>query len=149
MVERFESLEPLLRVYEGCARTYLGEIEDTNLVKLHRVSGKVAYLSYPDFETDPHPALLRSVKLNWRTRELDCWDYLSSDNPPILHRKETFLPAEHPLREKFARLTRREEQHGLLEETATIGTRNGWNARLAACGFQLRGHRLVRRSTKT
>ncbi|MDA1053715.1 MAG: hypothetical protein O3C40_24970 [Planctomycetota bacterium] len=47
------------------------------------------------------------------------------------------------LREKFARLTRQEARHGLLDETATIGTRNGWNARLAARGFQLRGHRLV------
>ena len=28
-----ESLEPLLRVYEGCARAYLGEIKDTNLVE--------------------------------------------------------------------------------------------------------------------
>ena len=105
----------------------------------------VSYLSYPDFETDPHPALMRSVKLNLRTRELDCWDYFDSNNPPILHRKETFLPADHPLREKFARLTRQEEQHGLLDETATIGTRNGWNSRLQDRGFTLRGHRLVRR----
>jgi DNA phosphorothioation-associated putative methyltransferase len=28
-----ETLEPLLRVYEGCARAYLGEIEDMNIVK--------------------------------------------------------------------------------------------------------------------
>ena len=140
-----DSLEPLLRIYEGCARTYLGEIEDTNLVKLHRVSGKVSYLSYPAFDTDPHPALRRSVKLNLRTVELDCWDYVDSENPPILHRKETFLPTEHPLREKFARLTRQEEQHGLLDETATIGTQQGWKARLAERGFVLRGHRLVKK----
>jgi len=25
---------------------------------------------YPEFETDPHPALLRSIKLSLRTREL-------------------------------------------------------------------------------
>jgi hypothetical protein len=80
-----------------------------------------------------------------RTRELDCWDYFSSDNPPTLHRKEMFLPADHPSREKFARLTRQEEQHGLLNETATIVTRNGWNARLEERGFRLRGHRLVRK----
>jgi DNA phosphorothioation-associated putative methyltransferase len=139
-----DSLEPVLRIYEGCARAYLGEIEDTNLVKLHRLSGKVSYLAYPDFETNPHPALMRSVKLNLRTMELDCWDYLGSENPPVLHRKETFLPAEHPLREKFARLTRQEQQHGLLDDTATIGTRQGWQARLAECGFHLRGHRLLR-----
>ena len=50
-----------------CARTYLGEIEGANLIKLHRQSGKVSYLVYPDFETNPHPALLRSVKLALRT----------------------------------------------------------------------------------
>lgn len=139
-----ESLEPILRVYEGCARAYLGEIEDTNILKLHRFSGKVSYLAYPDFEKDPHPTLLRSVKLNLRSRELDCYDYSESDNPPILHRKETFLPADHPLRERFAKLTQQEERHGLLEDTSTIGTRNGWNTRLNELGFTLRGHRLVR-----
>ena len=41
----------LLRVYEGCARAYLGEVEGANLIKLHRHSGKVSYLVDPDFET--------------------------------------------------------------------------------------------------
>jgi len=72
--DALDSLEPLLRVYEGCARAYLGEVEGANLIKLHRHSGKVSYLVYPDFETDPHPALLRSLKLSLRTRELDCYD---------------------------------------------------------------------------
>lgn len=138
------ALEPLLRVYEGCGRAYLGEIEDATLVKLHRFSGKISYLAYPDFESDPHPALVRSVKLSLGTRELDCLDYAESDNPPILHRKETFLEPGHPLAAKFARLTQQEERHGLLDETAAIGTRQGWQAALAARGFTLRGHRLVR-----
>ena len=107
-----DSLEPLLRVYEGCARAYLGEVEGANLIKLHRHSGKVSYLVYPDFETDPHPALLRSIKLSLRTRELDCFDYAKSTNPPILHRKEAFLPPGHPLVARFARLTRQEESTG-------------------------------------
>jgi hypothetical protein len=33
----------------------------------------------------------------------------------------------------------------LLDETATIGTREGWERRLAERGFTIRGHRLVRR----
>ena len=63
------------------------------------------------------------LKLSLRTRELDCHDYATSTNPPILHRQETFLPPGHPLVAKFARLTRQEEKHGLLDETASIGTR--------------------------
>jgi DNA phosphorothioation-associated putative methyltransferase len=139
-----EALDPLLRVYEGCARAYLGEIAGANLIKLHRQTGKVSYLVYPDFETEPHPALLRSIKLNLRSREIESLDYAGSATPPILHRKGTFLPPDHPLRAKFERLTREEERAGLLDETATIGTRSGWSDRLSSMGYALRGHRLVR-----
>jgi DNA phosphorothioation-associated putative methyltransferase len=140
-----EALDPLLRVYEGCAQAYLGTLDGANLIKLHRHSGKVSYLVYPDFETDPHPALQRSVKLSLRTREIDCFDYTTSTNPPILHHKETFLTTDHPLHAKFARLTQQEEKYGLLDDTATIGTTEGWQAGLAERGFVLRGHRMVRR----
>lgn len=139
-----EQLSPLLRIYEGCARMYVGEIADATLVKLHRHSGKVSYLAYPDFDDDPHPALLRGVKVAMRSREIVCYDYDASENPPILHRKETFVQKDYPGADRFARLTAQEERHQLLDETATIGTRIGWENRLRERGFQLRGHRLVR-----
>jgi DNA phosphorothioation-associated putative methyltransferase len=144
-----ETLEPLLRVYEGCARAYLGEVEGANVIKLHRFSGKVSYLVYPQFDSDPHPPLLRSVKLSLRTRELACYDYADSENPPVLHRKEAFLRADDPRYEKFARLTQQEEEKGLLAETASIGTRDGWEARLREAGYRLRGHRLVKFSPRS
>jgi DNA phosphorothioation-associated putative methyltransferase len=99
---------------------------------------------YPDFGTDPHPALVRSVKLNLRTREIDCLQFAGTANPPILHRKEAFLRPDDPLRAKFARLTRQEERASLLKETTSIGTREGWQAGLSAAGFVLRGRWLVR-----
>jgi DNA phosphorothioation-associated putative methyltransferase len=104
-------------------------------IKIHRRSGKISYLVYPGFESDPHPALLRCIRLSLQTRELHCYDYAGSANPPNLHRKETLLSSDHPLHAKFARLTRQEEQHGLLGEAATIGTRAGWQARLQNAGF--------------
>jgi DNA phosphorothioation-associated putative methyltransferase len=143
-----DSLDPLLRVFEGCARAYVGDIEDTNIIKLHRFSGKVSYLSYPDFDKAPHPELMRSVKVNLRNLDLDCWDYVHSDNPPVLHRKEAFLTVDYPHYDRFARLTMQEEQHGLLDGTASIGTRLGWAKRLSEKGLCLRGHRLVKAKTK-
>jgi DNA phosphorothioation-associated putative methyltransferase len=124
------------------------EVEGANVIKLHRHSGKVSYLVYPEFETDPHPALLRSVRLSLRTRELDCHEYAATSNPPVLHRKETFLQHDHPLYARFERLTRQEEKHGLLTDTSQIGTRDGWTRRLRECGFSLRGHRLVKARAK-
>ena len=141
-----DSLEPLLRIYEGCGRAYLGEVEGANIIKIHRRSGKLSYLIYPNFEDDPHPALLRSVRVNLRTRQIDCNDYAHSTNPPILHRKDSFLGPDHTHREKFARLTAQEEKYGLLDDASGIGTRDGWTRRLAERGFALKGHRLVRSS---
>jgi DNA phosphorothioation-associated putative methyltransferase len=140
-----DTLEPLLRIYEGCGRAYLGEVDGANIIKIHRRSGKLSYLVYPNFENDAHPALLRSIRVNLRTRQIDSKDYSQSANPPVLHRKDAFLLPDNPLHEKFARLTAQEEKHGLLDDTARIGTRDGWSRRLEERGFTLRGHRLVRR----
>lgn len=87
------------------------------------------------------------MKLDMRNRQIDCQEFGQGGNPPILHRKETFLHGEHELWEKFAKLTEKEEKAGLLDETATIGTRDGWNTRLAEKGYALRGHRLIRKRT--
>jgi len=138
-----DSLGPLLRIYEGCGRAFLGEVEGANIIKIHRRTGKLSYLIYPDFETNPHPELLRSVRVNLRTRQIDSNDYSQSANPPVLHRKETFLRPDDPLREKFTRLTKQEIRNGLLDDPSSIGTRDGWSKRLKERGFALRGHRLV------
>jgi DNA phosphorothioation-associated putative methyltransferase len=139
-----DSLGPLLRIYEGCGRAYLGEVEGANVIKIHRRSGKLSYLVYPDFERDPHPALLRCVRLNLRTRQIECYDYSRSANPPVLHRKETFLLLSDPRHARFARLTAQEEKHGLLDEASRIGTRDGWAGRLRERGFTLRGHTITK-----
>ena len=52
-----------------------------------------------------------------------------------------------PLYERFARLTVQEERHGLLDDTPIIGTGKGWQIRLEERGFELRGHRLIRRKS--
>jgi len=123
--DAIETLEPLLRIYEGCGRAFLGEVEDANVIKIHRRTGKLSYLVYPDFDDEPHPALVRCVKLNLRTRQLECYDYNQSTNPPVLHRKEAFLHPSDERHGKFARLTAQEEKHGLLEDTS--GDRHaGW-----------------------
>ncbi len=40
-----DTLEPLLRIYEGCGRAYLGDVEGANIIKIHRRSGKLSYLN--------------------------------------------------------------------------------------------------------
>ena len=138
-------LPHVLRVYEGCARWLVGEIPGANLIKLATDKAKVSYLEYPDFDRDPHPVLRRTTYIRIGALDVDERDYSESDNPPILHRKETFVTDDYPQRDKFARLTAQEERFGLLSgDTREIGNLRGWQERLAACGVALRGHRVVR-----
>ena len=142
-ISAIPQLSPLMRVYEGCARALIGSVEGANIVKLHRDHPCVSYLSYPDFEKDPHPALSASLLVDLKTLRVKYREYTDSTNPPILHRKEEFLGSEHPLREKFARLTRQEEKYALYEDPRSIGTRDGWAKVLKERRVQLSGHRLI------
>lgn len=146
-IDGVPGLPALLRVYEGCARAYVGSVEGVNVLKMHRQKPQVSYLSYPDFEADPHPALRESLKVRFTGLQIEYRDYRDTPNPFILHRKETFLAPDHPLRPKFEKLTRQEEAKGLYENPRVIGTRDGWNAVLKANGLRLRGHQLIRASS--
>ena len=143
-VSALDLLDPLLRLYEGCASRAFGQMEGATLVKFRTDKPRVSYLFYPDFETDPHPALQASMQADFQGLRVDYRDYSNSTNPPILHRKETFVALTHPLYQKFARLTKQEERWGLLRETNTIGNHEGWQRRLCECQCVLKGHRLVR-----
>lgn len=140
-----QHLPPVLRVYEGCARGYIGVVDGANIVKLHRHKPQVSYLQYPKFEKDPHPALAASLKIPLDTFHIDYREYSKSTNPFILHRKETMLAPDHPLKPKFASLTAKEEELGLYESPELIGTREGWQRILDKKGVYFSGQRLVRK----
>ena len=135
-------LSPLLRAYEGCARRYLGAVEDANIIKLYRHEARVSYLCYPDFDRDPHPGLHKSVNVCLRSFKVRARHY--DDNRPILHRKELFVAPSYPRRRTYARLTAQEERHGLYFDPAVIGHRREWNSLVAKSGLRYQGHRLVR-----
>ena len=139
-----DRLPTILRVFEGCARAYMGTKAGATVVKLHRDKPVVSYLYYPTFETDGHPALQGSLAVYLQGPSANFRDYSESDNPPVLHRKEEFVADDYQLRRKFERLTKSEEAHGLYADTTAIGTRQGWEATLRARGLVISGHRLIR-----
>ncbi len=139
-VSALEGLNTLLRLYEGCASRTIGRLEGTTLIKFHINQPKISYLFYPDFDTDPHPALHTSMQIDLRDLQVIYRDYDKSENPPILHRKETFVTPDYPQYEKFCKLTRQEEDWGLLDNTQTIGTRKGWEKCLLDHCAQIQGY---------
>ncbi|MCC5828561.1 MAG: DNA phosphorothioation-associated putative methyltransferase [Phycisphaeraceae bacterium] len=145
-IDALDQLPLLLRIYEGCARSYLGSVDGANVIKLNRIEPKVSYLAYPTFDREAHPALAWSMRVAMGWCDVKCRDFGESANPPILHRKETLLAPSDERYERFSILTRQEEKLCLLEEPATIGTRDGWERRLAEYKVEIRGHRVVKKS---
>ena len=139
------SLSSILRLYEGCARGYLGRVDGANIIKLYRDEPKISYLSYPDFEREPHPGLVSSITVQLQTFRVKNRDYSRRRNLPILHRKELLVAPDHPQYRKWARLTRIEKEKGLLDDTSRIGLQDGWEQELARRGLYLKGHRLLSR----
>lgn len=134
----------LLRIYEECAALAAGRPGSWEVVKLHHDRRMVSWLSYPDFDRDPHPPLRASHHVDLANLQAGRSSYAEVTNPPVLHRKEEFLSGDDPRHGLYARLTASEARAGLYLNPHLIGTRDGWQSELARCGRLLRGHRLVR-----
>ena len=141
--ESLHLLPALLRVYEACARRIVGEISEANLVKLHRDSKMVSYLSYPDFWDNPHPPLASSYSVSLVEQKFDFRRYDNRKNRPILHRKETFIPPSHQDFAKFSKLTADEESLGLYKNPELIGHEEGWLKVLQSKEIKITGHSIV------
>ncbi|MDZ7996177.1 MAG: DNA phosphorothioation-associated putative methyltransferase [Nostoc sp. EfeVER01] len=141
-VSALAALDPVLRICEGCASRTIGRIDEATLIKYHTDKPQISYLSYPEFDTDPHPALKASIGIDLKTLFVTHRDYETRANPPILHRKETFVTSDYPGYEEFAKLTQQEQELGLLNQKSDIGTREGWEKCLAAYRVEIRGHQV-------
>ena len=117
--------------------------EQFNVIKLHTGLPKISFLSYPEFFAKPHPSLSSAVVVDLTSGKIRRDEYHSRPNPPILHRKETLLPADHPEYPRFSELTRAEENAGLLNETSRIGFKLNWEQLLVGRKLAIRGHSVV------
>ena len=138
-----DELDPMLRLYEGCASRTIGRMPEATLIKIHLKAPKLSYLFYPDFNSSPHPCLQTSMQIDLRDLQVIYKEYDINMDRPILHWKETYVSTNYPQREKFARLTRQENAWGLLDNPKAISTCKSWEQLLTAQCAQLQGHRLV------
>ncbi len=120
--------------------------ESWNLLKIHTDEFAFTFLNYPDFDSDPHPALAEATKINLNTGSILRTDYRERANPPILHRKETFLRPGDPRIPSFAALTKSEEQAGLYRHPSRIGLRIQWLTLLKQHQLGYDGQVLIRTS---
>lgn len=111
--------------------------DDWNILKFNKLDFKVTFLSYPDFESYSYPALQHSNTVDLQKLSTRKGDYSKSENPPILHRKETFVSEDYPLHPEFESITSEGEAIGLYENTRTIGFKKNWEKLIRSKGYEL------------
>jgi DNA phosphorothioation-associated putative methyltransferase len=83
------------------------------------------------------------MQIDLRDLHVSYRDYDTDDDPPVLHHKDALLSPDYPLYEKFAKLSRQEEDWGLLDDLHAISHRQGWLRCLEEHCATLQGHRVV------
>jgi DNA phosphorothioation-associated putative methyltransferase len=98
-----------------------------NIIKIHKKKAKISFLKYPEFDKDAYPILTKSYSIDLEANKCKVIDYAKSTNPPILHRKELFVPESYPLFAKFKEATVTAEKLGYYSgDSRKIGYRNQW-----------------------
>ena len=108
-----------------------------NVAKFFRRDFKLTLLNYPDFDTYAYPALAQSRTVNLETLAVRTAEYCTSDNPPILHRKETLVTEDDPRRVLFEAVTHEGDAAGLYENPRSIGFKRNWEKLIRIKGYSL------------
>ena len=122
------------------------KVAEWDLVKLYKKEFRLSLLSYPTFYSESYPALQKSVNIDLVKLTHKVTDYSNSDNPPILHRKETMITPSNPHFEHFRNITQEGENAGLYENTRIIGFKRSWHNIIERHGYELVDGRLFRSS---
>jgi len=108
-----------------------------NLLKFFKRDFKLTYLHYPDFEVYAYPPLKKSHSVDLEKLSFRTVNYADSPNPPILHRKETFIHKSHPSLILFEEITKEGELAGLFNNTRSIGFKVNWENKIQSLGYYL------------
>ncbi len=133
------------------ANQLLIQEDSWDIAKFSRRKFKLSLLSYPDFSEDSYPALKHSYTINLHDFSYRKTNYTNSTNPPILHRKESFILNDNPHYKLFKSITKEGEQAGLYTNVKRIGFRRNWEEIINNHGYELIEGRLqpIKKQTKS
>ncbi len=108
-------LPAVLRIYVGCGLVLFGELDEVDIVKIHKFSGKLTLLRYDDYLRNPLPELLERTKIKLRERRMDVFDHGNSERIQILYYKERYLARDDLRQVEWGAFSRELRQFGLTE----------------------------------
>ncbi|WP_068740006.1 DNA phosphorothioation-associated putative methyltransferase, partial [Oleiphilus sp. HI0117] len=148
--DSFDTIDGVLRDFLIRISTAIKLTTDEwNVVKLYKRSFRISFLNYPSFFDEAYPSLHTSNTVNLVEKSVKESKYTTSDNPPILHRKELFITEDHPRYEECCHITQEGEAAGLYDNTHIIGFKSSWERLIEQKGYTLVDGRLFRQAVVT
>jgi DNA phosphorothioation-associated putative methyltransferase len=89
-----DALPTVVRTFIACAELLYGNLHEADILKIHKHSGKVTFLTYADFESSLLPRLTLRAKVNLRTQRVDAFDH--SGDGQLLYFKERYIDPSDP-----------------------------------------------------
>jgi DNA phosphorothioation-associated putative methyltransferase len=112
-----DRLPTVLRTFIACAELLYGDVHEADILRIHKLTGKVTFLTYTDFESALLPRLAVRTRVNLRTVQVDVFDH--TGNGQLLYFKERFLDAEDPQRTRLVSISDSLRQLGISDSTFT------------------------------
>lgn len=140
-VNLVDRLPAVLRTYISCGELLFGDMTQAQIVRVHKLSGKITFLAYTDFDSAPLPELAIRTKVNLRTCAVEIYDH--SGQGQLLYFKERYLDSEHPYRGEMVAFSDAIRQFGVSDERfagpswKNAEMRRG-NSSLKGCQYQNR-----------
>lgn len=129
--------DTLIKFISAVAKAVNLNDNEWNLIKLFKKGFRISFLHYPYFYTDSYPCLRQSLNVDLKKLSHRITKYDESDNPPILHRKETMILPDNKYYEHFKLVTLEGENAGLYTNSRLIGFKRSWENLISNCGYEL------------
>lgn len=110
-----DRLPTVLRTLVACAELLYGDIHEADILRIHKLTRKVTFLTYADFESTPLPELTVRTRVNLRTVQVDAFEHAGDGQ--LLYFKERFMDADDPYRELVAAISNSLRELGVSDST--------------------------------
>ena len=94
-------LDPTLRVFIGMAGIFYGDIQNSDIIKIHKNSIKISFYNYDDFNNKLLPELHTRVKIDLAKQQMNFYNHKSNRNQQLLFFKEKYVLESHPAYQKW------------------------------------------------
>lgn len=108
------NLDPTLRVFIGMAGIFYGDINNSDIIKIHKNSIKISFYNYDDFNK-ALPELHSRIKIDLAKQQMNFYNHRSKKSQQLLYFKEQYVLDSHPAYQEWKTFSETLREKGLKD----------------------------------